>query len=221
MRILLVLLSLAALTSCTTSTNTGTSTPTGTVKSQISSEKYSPELQKTIPSPTYGSGKHDVTVYADFQCPACLNFSQWLGKVFESYADAWKITITYKQFPLTSIHKNAYRDAIAALCSAEQGKYNQAKDAIYMLESQKKGATVTDAERVTVLSSVWLDAAALTQCLADNRYAKQVDEEVIAGDRAGVSGTPTVMLNGTRLDLGVVFADAEKGKAFLDRVFAQ
>jgi hypothetical protein len=43
----------------------------------------------------------------------------------------------------------------------------------------------------------------------------------MAGDKAGVSGTPTVMLDGTRLDLGVVFADMEKGKAFLDRIFAQ
>lgn len=191
------------------------------IKSQISNEKYDPSLQKKIPSPSYGSGKNNVTIYADFQCPACLNFSQWVGLLFQSYADAGKITITHKQFPLTSIHKNAYRDAIAALCGAEQWKYTEAKNALYLLESKKNGATLTDAERIDALSSVWLDRATLTQCLSDNRYAQQVDEEVIAGDKLGISWTPTVLLNGTRLDLGVVFADIEKGKAFLDRVFAQ
>jgi len=28
--------------------------------------------------------------------------------------------ITYRQYPLTTIHKNASRDALAALCGAEQ-----------------------------------------------------------------------------------------------------
>ncbi len=221
MRIVIIITSLLFVTACTSGTNTSTDTASNTVRSSISNEKYSPDLQKAIPSPTYWTGKHDVTIYADFQCPACINFSEWLGKIFESYADAGLITITYKQFPLTSIHKNAYRDAIAALCGAEQGKYNAGKKALYTLESQKKGATVTDTDRINALVSAWLNQDALTQCLSDNRYAKQVDEEVMTGDKVGVSGTPTVMLNGTRLDLGVVFADMEKGKAFLDRVFAQ
>lgn len=221
MRNLLILISILALTSCTMGTDSWTSGTSPTIKSTISSDKYSPDLQKTIPSPTYGTGRHNVVIYADFQCPACINFSQWLGPIFESYADAGKITITYKQFPLTSIHKNAYRDAIAALCGAEQGKYNDTKKALYALEAGKNGATVSDTDRITTLVTAWLDKDNLTQCLVDNRYAKQVDEEVMAGDKAGVSGTPTVMLDGTRLDLGVVFADMEKGKAFLDRIFAQ
>ena len=130
-------------------------------------------------------------------------------------------SLTFKQFPLTSIHANAYRDAIAGLCAAEQGEYMTAKKALYNLEKQKSGAKVTDAERISALVAAGSDEATLTQCLADNRYAKQVDDEVIEGTKLGISGTPTVLLDGKRMDLGAIFADPAKGQAFLDRVLGE
>jgi protein-disulfide isomerase len=95
------------------------------------------------------------------------------------------------------------------------------KKALYALEKKKAWAKVSDADRISALVAVGADSAGLTQCLADNRYAKQVDEEVMAWDKVGVNGTPTVLLDGTKMDLGVIFADPVKGQAFLDRVFAQ
>jgi protein-disulfide isomerase len=99
--------------------------------------KYDVALQKSIPSPTYGTGKHMITIYADFQCPACIAYSRSVGGLLESYAASGKVTITYKQFPLTGIHQNAYRDAIAGLCAAEQGKYMEYKKTLYSLEEEK------------------------------------------------------------------------------------
>lgn len=90
-----------------------------------------------IPSPTLGSGKHTLTIYADFQCPACIAFAKFIGPIFEEFASKGYLLITYKQFPLTSIHPNAERDAVAALCSAEQGKYSEYKKALYALEEAK------------------------------------------------------------------------------------
>ena len=63
------------------------------------------------------------------------------------------LTITYRQFPLTNMHKNAYRDALAALCGAEQGKYMETKKAIYTLEIEKKEARVSDADRIKALTN--------------------------------------------------------------------
>jgi hypothetical protein len=62
------------------------------------------------------------------------------------------LKITYTQFPLTGMHKNAYRDAMAALCGAEQGKYMETKKALYALETEKKEAKVSDADRVRALT---------------------------------------------------------------------
>lgn len=66
----------------TTSTNTkNTSVETSVVSS------VSPKENRTVPTPSYGSGKHTLEIFADFQCPACQNFSKTLEPLFKSYAD--------------------------------------------------------------------------------------------------------------------------------------
>ena len=66
-----------------------------------------------------GTVKVKVEIFADFQCPACIVFSENIQPIFEEYAASGKLTIEFRQFPLT-MHKNAMGDALAALCSAEQ-----------------------------------------------------------------------------------------------------
>lgn len=43
----------------------------------------------------------------------------------------------------------------------------------------------------------------------------------MAGNALGVSGTPTVFLDGKPMNLGAIFADPAKGQAFLDRVLGE
>ncbi|MBP9812419.1 thioredoxin domain-containing protein, partial [Candidatus Gracilibacteria bacterium] len=70
----LMILSLVFLASCTTPTTpTNTTTP------------VTPQVM--IPSPTLGSGKHTLTIFADFQCPACIAFAKIVGPIFEDYAN--------------------------------------------------------------------------------------------------------------------------------------
>lgn len=125
-KILFAIICTLILTSCTSSTTTPTNTPSGPVEAKV-----------LIPSPSYGSGAKTMTLFADFQCPACISFSKTIGPIFEEYAKNGKLTITYKQYPLTSIHKNALRDSIAGLCAAEQGHYTEYKKNLYALEEAK------------------------------------------------------------------------------------
>lgn len=222
MRIFLIAFLLLVVSACTTGTPTSPSWSSGDmVRSSISTEQYSVALQKTIPSPTIGSGTHTMTIYADFQCPACISFSTGLYPLFESYADNGKLIIEFKQFPLTSIHVNAYRDALAGLCSAEQGKYKEAKTALYTLEAKKSGAKVSDSDRIDALVAVGVESEGITQCLSENRYAKQVDDEVVAWSKLWVSGTPTILFDGKKMDLSAIFVDEAKGRSYLDRLLAE
>jgi hypothetical protein len=90
----------------------------------------------------------------------------------------------FKQFPLTSIHPNAERDAIAALCSAEQGKYMDYKKALYALEPTrevvKNKQTVSDDDRVNIGKDI-LDQTKLRECLSSEKYLPQVRAEMAEG----------------------------------------
>lgn len=142
-------------------------------------------------------------VFADFQCPACQSFSENVEPIFLEYVNSGKLTIVYKQFPLTSIHKNAFGDAMAALCSAEQGKYVPYKKALYALEKSKAMASVSNAERIKLAKDTGLDETSFTQCLESEAYKDQVNREMAEGDALKISGTPTLFLDGKKLDLSV------------------
>ncbi len=172
---------------------------------------------KTIATPTYGSGKHVVEIFADFQCPACISFAKNIGPIFEWYAEKWQLKIIYRQFPLTQIHKNAYRDALAALCAADQGKYMDYKKALYAFEETKAWATVTDNDRVNTAKGAGLDGVALQSCLEAEVFKSQVDADMTYGESLKILWTPTVILDGRTLDFGV-FQDVDMLVKFLDRV---
>ena len=200
----IIVASLLLLSACTNGTTTSKTDPLPT------------ETKVLIPSPTYGNGKHTLTIFADFQCPACIAFSKLVGPIFEEYASKGFLTITYKQFPLTSIHPNAERDAVAGLCAAEEGKYMEYKKSLYAMEEAKSGAKVSDADRIAAAKWI-LDEAKITECLKTSKYLPQVRAEMAEGDALGVAGTPTVFLDGKKLD-PAIYRDPTVLKTILDRL---
>ena len=170
--IILASLLLLSLSSCTApGATTDTKTPTTTIATE----------NRTVATPTYGTGKVNVEVFADFQCPACILSNDTIMPIFEEYAASGKLMITFRQFPLT-MHKNAKRDAMAALCSAEQGKYMEYKEGLYALEKSKAGKTTTDDDRIALAQTTGLDANIFAKCLSTGAYAKQVESDIVLGD---------------------------------------
>lgn len=97
---ILILTSLLLLASCTTTNNNTTNQKLPINTTPIATEN------RTIATPTYGTGKVQVEVFADFQCPACIVSNETVMPIFEEYAANGKLMITFRQFPL-SMHKNA------------------------------------------------------------------------------------------------------------------
>lgn len=205
---IIILVSLLLLSSCTASNvapdkkNPNTNTPVATEN-------------RTVATPTYGTGKNQVEVFADFQCPACIVSNDTIMPIFEEYAASGKLTITFRQFPLTTIHKNAMWDAIAALCSAEQGKYMEYKKWLYALEKSKAGKTVTDDDRVNLAKEKGLNVETFSKCLSTLAYAKQVESDIALGETKWVNGTPTIYLDGIKVDMSL-FKDLNGFRSFLE-----
>jgi protein-disulfide isomerase len=140
--------------------------------------------------------------------------NETIGKILEGYAASGKLTITYRQYPL-SMHKNAKGDAIAALCSAEWDKYIDYKNWLYALEKAKNGKTTTNEDRIALAKSIGLDEAKFSDCLTKRAYEKQVDSDIALGDSMGVTGTPTIYLDGIRLDMSL-FQGLDGFRSFLE-----
>ena len=80
---------------------------------------------------TEGSTKSGVTLveYGDYECPACYEYYPIVKQVAAKYNN--QIIFQFRNFPLTSLHKNAFAGARAAEAADLQGKFWQMHDTLY------------------------------------------------------------------------------------------
>jgi protein-disulfide isomerase len=78
-----------------------------------------------------GQGKDDVSLveYGDYECPYCGEYYSTVKQIAAEYNT--QITFQFVNFPLESIHPNAFAGARAAEAANEQGKFWQMHDLLY------------------------------------------------------------------------------------------
>ena len=150
-------------------------------------------------APTLGRKDAPVTLveFSDFQCPYCKLAAPTVKEVARKFGD--KVQIVYRQYPIESLHPFALKAAEASLCANDQGKFWELHDA--MFADQTKLA-VSDLKQTA--RRLGLDGKAFDSCLDSGRHADQVQNDLKEGQRFGLTGTPTMFINGVIVDGGAV-----------------
>lgn len=198
MRFIAPILLCVFLASCSSAT---TSKPVGT--GEYVNSVYTSKVSKDIQSGVYGApnSKVQLTIFSDYQCPACINLHEMIDtKLWKDYIDTKKITVTFKNFPLTIPHANAEGDALAGLCALSSGKFKEFRNEMYAVEEAKKGAAVTDDERAAAAKKAGITDPNFKQCVTEAWYQKRLEAEMKDGERLGLQGTPSVYLGDTILN---------------------
>lgn len=137
--------------------------------------------------------------FSDYECPFCGRFySETLSQIKANYIDTGLAKLAYRDFPL-SFHQRAVPAAIAARCVGEQlgdEGYFAMHDEIF--ENQRQ---ISDANLRTYAQRVGADMGQYDTCFADADGSQEalVRADMADGQAAGVSGTPTVFVNGQRI----------------------
>jgi protein-disulfide isomerase len=141
--------------------------------------------------PARGPESAPVTVveFSDFQCPYCSRARETIDQMMQSYPG--KVRLVFRQFPLDNIHKNARKAAEAGLCANDQGKFWEYHDVLF--KNQQKLEVPQLKEHA---GEVGLNSAQFASCLDQGKHAKDVSDDLAAGEKVGVGGTPTVFVNG-------------------------
>ena len=103
------------------------------------------------------------------------------------------VKLVYKDFPL-SFHPNAMPAAKAAHAAGEQGKYWEMHDLIF--ENFNKLNNDIYKQFATQLK---LDMAKFEADFKSNKYDKLIQDSINLGRNSGVTGTPTLFMNGKRM----------------------
>lgn len=174
-------------------------TPTGAVPAEPKEEiqPQEPEEQLTVDDvdlegvPFIGEEDAPVTmvIYDDFECPFCARFEQqaW-PKIKENYIDTGKAKLYYKHFPL-GFHSHAQLAAEASECANDQGKFWEYHDMIF--ENQ---ADLSKKNLITWAEELELDMTEFNNCIDTSKYASKVKQGMVEGQKVGVKGTPSVLI---------------------------
>lgn len=131
-----------------------------------------------------------IAEFGDLECPICRHFRNSVDSVRKKYGD--RVALLYVHFPLAQIHSQAAAAAQAAECAGSQGRFVAFYDAAYAKQdSLGKKPWSSYAQDAGVPNLPQFD-----RCVADTTMMPRVRLGLQAGKALGVTGTPTVLVNG-------------------------
>ncbi|MDH6131118.1 protein-disulfide isomerase [Kitasatospora sp. MAA4] len=138
-----------------------------------------------------------LELWCELQCPDCRTSLDDVRALRERYGDA--LTIEFRHFPLER-HKHAYEAAEAAEEAFAQGQGWPFVEAVLARteELAERGQELL----IEVAAGLGLDTEEIELALVDGRHTLIVDADQAEGKAIGVTGTPTYVVAGQRLDGG-------------------
>lgn len=137
-----------------------------------------------------------VTYYGDYQDSRSASFAKTIRQLLEENPD--EIQVVTRTFPLIGLNDKAFIAAQAAEAAAEQGKFWEVHDLLYLQQANWASLSVEDFEQ-------WIAAQASALGMNVEQFKSDMTHEDIvarvqqARDDAqaiGVPGTPLILLNG-------------------------
>ena len=142
------------------------------------------------PARLRGSAKAPVMIveFSDYQCPYCHQAEPTVKDILAKYGD--KVSLSYRDYPLTAIHSQAQISAVASHCALEQGKFWEYHDQLFTASKLEKDDLIGYARDLK------LDDKQFASCLASDKYNAGIEKDLQEGRKAGVNGTPGFFING-------------------------
>jgi len=179
--------------------------PTGSFVS-ITPVAYPLENGKAVGDP---NAKVKIQVFEDFQCTSCKEYVDNVEKqlLTSSYITNGQVYYEIMQWPFidsNSINKESHQAANASMCALEQGKFWAYHDILYANQGIENGGSYNNKRLQAFAQSIGLDMTKFNQCFSANKYSAEIQAEYQQGITLGVTGTPTVFLNGKSVTPGFV-----------------
>lgn len=159
-------------------------------------------LPSSVPFKGPDKAPAEIVVFEDFQCPYCRKLT---GNLAAAMADLGnKVRVGFVHFPMHSscnkaairkdLHPYACGAAEAAVCAQEQGKFWEMHDTLFHNNAHLKARDLE-----VYASQVGLDMTRFRTCMRSDSAIEKVLSDSIIGQDAGVTGTPTMFVNGRRM----------------------
>lgn len=150
--------------------------------------------------PSLGSPDAPVTMieYSDFQCPFCGKFARETEpELVEKYVKDGTLRIEWRDFPY--LGQESANAAFAARAAQAQGEFWRYHDLLYENQGAVNSGAFSDEDLLGFAREVGLDVGRFEKDMKGGKYEESVAADFEEGQAAGVTGTPTFVINGETL----------------------
>lgn len=162
-------------------------------------------LEERADGPSRGAAdkKLEFVEFADFQCPHCKAVQPYIERLQNDFPQAHFV---FENFPLTSIHSEAYKAATYSICVAQQGSNDAFFKFVDAVLTAQEGLTpqTSDSTLADAVTKVGLDPAKVGSCSYTAAAKGPVDASIKLGQDLDVNETPMLFVNGRQIPVGEV-----------------
>jgi protein-disulfide isomerase len=177
-------------------------------KSDSSTKKSGATLSQHVD----GTSPANVTLveYGDFQCPYCQQYEATVEQVKAEFKG--QVKFQFRNFPLTSLHPNAFAGARAAEAAALQNKYWEMHDLLYQTANWQAWTTAKDPNPLfeSYAKQLGLNGSTFKTDFASSKVNDIINADQAEGTKLGITGTPTFFLDGKQVQISNAVANFEK-----------
>lgn len=169
-----------------------------------------PEQLQRVQGIARGRADAPITIYefADFQCPHCAEFAALVEPVImERLVDTGKVRYVFYDFPLG--FKWSWLAARAGRCANEQGKFWEWHALVFARQQEWAFDTDPISKWGPLAEQAGLNRGAFESCVRSDKFQTEVTESSQLGNSLGVQGTPTLFVNGRRIETPSSYAALE------------
>ncbi len=109
-----------------------------------------------------------------------------MPQILKEYVETGKAKYVYFDFPLESIHQYAFKAAEAVSCAAEQDKFWEMHDHLFL---NQKALTLQQLK--SHAEALGLDGPQFATCLETGKYASEIRKDMAVAARVGIRATPS------------------------------
>jgi protein-disulfide isomerase len=149
-----------------------------------------------------------IEVYADFQCPACKSFTEQIEpQIVDAYVAPGEVYYIFRHFPFLddqAPRNESNQAASASMCAGDENRFWDYHDMLFANWNGENQGAFSDKRLIAFAEAIELDMPAFNTCFDANVHEEEINSDELLGRNSGVTGTPSVMVNGRIISPGFV-----------------
>jgi protein-disulfide isomerase len=139
-----------------------------------------------------------IEIWEDFQCPVCKAANQAVVQRLEDeYVETGRANLQFRHFAF--LGDESVQAAEASECASEQHLFWPYHDVLFAAQAGENRGAFSPAKLKTLAREAGLILDAFDECFDNGRYSGLVKDELSAGKKLGIQGTPAFFIDGQRV----------------------